>query len=409
MFVSSADPADLISQAKIASGQLSQTPMRVRNQALKALAQSLKEQRDLILEANTLDLETTRDLAVSNLGLHWLKLTPERLNHAWSFIEQLAMLPDPACLGLGSGGVNVLLKPFGAVCSFYEWFPEFPVFMVGLCLKTGNSLLIRGTAETINTHQCLAENIVNAINQSGLVPASFHSLPSDRGLTVREWCGAEVVPDLVIPYGRPSFVQDICGQVAVPTLKPVIGNCYLFWSATGSNDLVKTILLESHQGMPDAVNAIEKVLIPADIPRPLLTLLWSSLREKGFDLYVGEKLLEEFPEMQLAQPMDWSRPYLRRAIAFRAVNSLEEAISWMNIHSSGQADCLVTESQRESQIFVQGMHSATLYINAAPTFTRLNSGLAGTPALGMMGKGSLQAGSIGVQTLFRSSHVVQRA
>jgi glutamate-5-semialdehyde dehydrogenase len=409
MFVSTADPADLISQAKIASGELSQTPIRSRNQALKSLAQSLKEQRDLILEANTLDLETTRDLAVSNLGLHWLKLTPERLNHAWNFIDQLSTLPDPACLGLGGGIVNGLLKPFGAVCSFYEWFPEFPVFMAGLCLKTGNSLLIRGTAETTYTHQCLAENIVNAINQTGVVPASFHSLPSDRGLTVREWCSAAVTPDLVIPYGRPSFVQDICGQVAVPALKPVIGNCYLFWSATGSNDLVKAILLESHQGMPDAVNAVEKVLIPTEIPRPLLTLLWNSLREKGFDLYVDEKLQAEFPEMELANPTDWNRPYLRRAIAFRSVESLEAAIAWINVHSSGQADCLVTESQRESLLFVQGLHSAALYINAAPTFSRLSSGIAGTPALGMMGKGSLQAGSIGVQTLLRSSQVVQRA
>jgi glutamate-5-semialdehyde dehydrogenase len=407
MFVSSADPADLITRAKIASGQLYQTPIQVRDQALKALAQSLKEQRDNILEANTLDLETTRDLAVSNLGLKWLKLTPERLNQAWNYIERLATLPDPTCLGFGCHGAGGgILKPFGAVCSFYEWFPEFPIFVSGLCLKTGNSLLIRGTAETNYTHQRLAESIVSAINQTGVVSECFHSLPSDRGLTVREWCSAGVVPDLVIPYGRPSFVQDICGQVAVPVLRPVIGNCYLFWSATGSSDLVKSILLDSHQGMPDAVNAIEKVLIPNDIPRPLLTLLWNSLREKGFDLYVDEALQAEFPEMQMANATDWNRPYLRKAIAFKSVDSLSEAIAWINVNSSGHADCLVTESQREGQLFAQGTHSATLYINATPTFVRLTGGEAGMPALGMMGKGSLRSGSIGLQTLLRPSHVV---
>jgi glutamate-5-semialdehyde dehydrogenase len=404
---------DLVSQARQASNNLAQTSVQVRNLALKDLAVTLQSQQDEILEANTLDLETTRDLAVTELALQWLKLTPDRLAVVRQFIEQLVGLPDPLQVRSGTVANSLFslsgfrVMPLGVVCGLYEFLPEFPVLLASLCLKTGNSLMVRGSAETSNTHRLLAKLIQTVLSKGKLDQRCFFSFESDRTVTPKDLVAQALPIDLVIPYGRPSFVQDIVQQKTAPTLTPVIGNTYLFWSATGSSDLVRNIIVDSHLGMPDAVNAIEKVLITPNINFSLLNVVFNHLREKKFTLKGDAALTAEFSDLALAQEQEWSTPYLSKTVAFKLMHSTAEGIQWMNTHSSGHADCLVTESYRESQQFTIGTTSATAFINASPRFSRLTSGSYGTISLGMAGRGSFHQGAIGIEALLRRSHIIQ--
>jgi glutamate-5-semialdehyde dehydrogenase len=389
---------DLIDRAHQASANLAQTPVQARNLVLKELLSTLQAQKDTILEANTLDLETVRDLAVADLALQWLKLTPERLSIVRQFIELLIGLPDPLQIRSGTvanslyslSGFRVL--PQGVVCGLYEFLPEFPILLASLCLKTGNSLVIRGNAENTHTHQ-LWGNMLDTILKKGTIdPQCFYSFASDRSVTSKDLIASDLPINLVVPYGRPSFIQDIVKQRTVPALTPVMGNCYLFWSTSGSSDLVRSIILDSHTGLPDAVNAIEKVLITPNINFSLLNVLFNHLREKGFVLKGDETLAAEFPDLTMVESSEWSQPYLNKTVAFKIVDSISEGIQWINCHSSGHADGLVTEAYRESQQFISGITSSTIFVNASSRFSRLTSG---------------PSGAIGIETFLKRSQIVQ--
>lgn len=403
----------LVDQAQQASTNLAHSSVQARNLVLKDLAIALQSHQDAILEANTLDLETTRDLAVTDLVLQWLKLTPDRLTVVRQFIEQLVGLPDPLQVRSGTvanslyslSGFRVM--PLGVVCGLYEFLPEFPVLLASLCLKTGNSLMVRGSAETSNTHRLFSDLIATVLSKGKVDQRCFFSFESDRTVTPKDLVAQALPIDLVIPYGRPSFIRDIAQQKTAPMLTPVIGNSYLFWSSTGSSDLVRSIIVDSHLGAPDAVNAIEKVIITPNTNFSLLNVVFNHLREKKFTLKGDETLTAEFSDLGLAEPQEWATPYLSKTIAFKVVNSVAEGIQWMNAHSSGHADCMVTDSYRESQQFTLGTTSATAFINASPRFSRLVSGPYGTVALGMVGNGSFNQGAIGVETLLKRSHVIQ--
>ncbi|MGB8702003.1 MAG: gamma-glutamyl-phosphate reductase [Thermosynechococcaceae cyanobacterium] len=411
--VQSLNLQEWVDQAHRESARLAQTPIQVRNGALKQLAIALQEQQDTLLEANTLDLETTRDLAITGLGLQWLKLTPERLSLVRQFIELLMGLPDP--LQIRQGTVSPLvysldgsrILPQGVVCGLYEFLPEFPVLLAGLCFKTGNSLILKGNPETSHSHQRMTQMISTAIAKVGLNPDCFLSCPSDRSVSPKDLLGSPLPIDLVVPYGRPSFIQDMVRLSTGPTLRPVMGNGYLIWSPSGSSDLVRALLIDSHLGNPDAVNAIEKVILTPDQNVSLLNVLFSHLREKGFALKGDEILVESFPDLGLAEPEEWSCPYLNKTIAFKRVNSLAEGIQWMNRHSSGQANVLVSDTYREVQQFTMGATCATAFINASPRFSRLTSGPRGMIALGMQGRGSHCPGPIGIEHFLKRIQIVQ--
>jgi glutamate-5-semialdehyde dehydrogenase len=406
------DLENLANQARQASANLAQTPVQARNLALKELLNNLQAQQDAILEANTLDLETMRDLATAEVGAQWLKLTPERLSLVRQYLEALIGLPDP--LQVRSGTVAQSLYSFsgyralprGLVCGLYEYLPEFPVLLASLCLKTGNSLWLRGSVETSHTHQFLANLIEATLKKAKLDPQCFHSFSGDRTLPAATLLTASLPIDLIVPYGRASFIDVIAQEANVSVLKPAMGNCYLFWSPSGSSDFVRTIIADSHLGMPDAVNAIEKVLITPNINSSLLNVVFHHLREKGFTLKGDEALTADFPELILAEASEWSTPYFSKTVAFKVVDSLSDGIRWINGHSSGHADGLVTDAYRESQQFILTTDSATTFINASPKFSRLTSGPNGTIALGMMGR-STAWGAISIETFLKGSRVVQ--
>ena len=412
-FQNLADSSALTGQAaaaRQASVGLSQTPVQLRNQSLKTLLGCLQAQRDELLEANTLDLETLRDSARAGFGVKWLKLTPERLSIVHQYLELLIGLPDP--LQVRSGTVAQALHSFnslratprGLICGLYEFLPEFPLLLFGLCLKSGNSLWIRGTDETSHTHRFFSDLIQAVLAKEKLDARCFHGFSAEDGTTVQDLT-VRASADLLVPYGRTSFVQGIVQEAASPSLRPSIGNCYLFWALSGSGDFVKTIIVDSHVGMPDAVNAIEKVLITPNLNYSLLNVVFHHLREKGFTLKGDEALKQDFPDLDLADPLDWSNSFLSKTVAFKIVDSLGDGIQWINQHSSGHADGIVTDAYRESQQFILGTRTAISFINASPKFSRLSSGYSGGPTIGMMGRGTAW-GPIGIESFVKGNHVV---
>lgn len=414
LFSLSPDPIAAVHRAHRASIELATTKGVLRNRAVQAIAQALKQQQDEILEANTLDLEASREMAVPDLILEWLKLTPERIQTTVQILQRLSELPDPIGRVMTAGyqvehcQTYSQLMPLGVIALVYEAFPELGALAAGLCLKTGNSLILKGSSEASNSNLVIAQALCGAIEPLGLPEGSLQVLPSDQGTSVRDLIIQDQYLNLIIPYGRPSLVQQIVRQATAPVLRSAMGNCYLYWSPSGSLEAVRWMTLDSHQSEPDPVNAIEKILIHRSQNPSSLTMLWNSLREKGFEIRGDAELVAAFPELKLARDAEWRQAYLAKIVAFKVIDNLEAAIAWINLHSSGHADCLVTESYQESRQFALGINSASTYINASPKFSR-NPNRGNSIFLGMSNQKGLRRGLISLETLTTSKQIVQGA
>lgn len=379
------------------------------------MADALLDRQNDILEANTLDLEASREMAIPDLVLEWLKLTPERLQTAGQILQRLSEISDPIQQVLNVPSYHVdqcqtygQFMPLGVIALIYEALPELAAIAAGLCIRSGNSLILRGGTEASHSNQIITETLQLAIEDAGLPPSCLQLLPSDQGDLSRELVTRDRYINLVIPYGRASLVQQIVRQSTAPVLRTAIGNCYLYWSPSGSLDIARWMILDSHQSEPDPVNAIEKVLIHRNHSSTALTMMWKSLKEKGFHLRGDAELATEFPDLfyAITDSSEWNQAYLDNTIAFKVVDNLETAIDWINHHSSGHADCLATESYQESRHFATSINSAITYINASPRFYR--NPKRGSPiTLGMSNQKGYRRGLISLETLTTVKHVVQ--
>lgn len=407
------NPTDAVSRAYQASLALATTNGVDRSRGVQAMAQALQKSFDEILEANTLDLEASREMAVPELVWEWLKLTPERLQTTIQILQRIGELSDPirrvinASYQLEHSQTYGQLMPLGVIALIYEAFPELGAIAAGFCIKTGNSLILRGGSEASQSNQVIAKALQTALDEAGLPEGCLELSPSEQGTSIRDLVTQDRYLNLVIPYGRPTLIQQVMQQATAPVLRSAMGNCYLYWSATGSLAMVTSMILDSHVSEPDPVNAIEKILISRLSKPSSLVILWKSLKEKGFKLRGDTELVAEFPEyLTLAVDAEWNQPYLDKIVAFKAVDNIEQAIAWMNHYSSGHADCIVTESYQESRQFALGVDSASVYINSSPRFSR-NPKRGDAVFLGMCNQKGYRRGIISLETLTTLKQVVQ--
>ncbi len=402
----------IVRESNKAAAQLAQIPGGKRRLGVRALAEAIVDSFDEILEANTLDLEMSREMAVNEPIATWLKLTPERLETTVSILKKLSNSAVPrgsidAPYQLESSQTYCQRIPLGTIALIYEAFPELAAITAGMCLKTGNSLIIRGCNIASNSNKTIAAILKRALASTDLPLNSIQAISPDLGTSIQELVTQDRYLNLIIPYGRPSLVQQVAEKATATVLKTTIGNCYLYWSVSGSLELTRKVIIDSHNSEPDAVNAIEKVLVNRDIKPSVLRSLFSSLQQQGFALRGDVVLVDEFPEyLKLIQPQEWHRPYLNRIVTFRFVDNLAQAVFWINRYSSGHADCIVTESYQESRQFIQGIDSALVYVNTSPKFSRNPEG-AEDIFLGMSNQKGYRQGLISVETFTTVKQIVQ--
>jgi len=411
-FDDSPEPMKSAKRAYQASLKLGITKGTERSLAILAMAQSLERSFDDILEANTLDLEASREMAVPELILDWLKLTPSRLENTVKVLLKLWEVPDPlreirsVSYQQEDTQSYAQLMPLGVIGFIYEAFPDIGAIAAGFCIKTGNSIILKGSTEASNSNKAIISVLQTAVTEVGLPKNCIELITAEHGTSIRDLITQDQYVNLVIPYGRSSLVQQVVRQGTCPVLKSTMGNCYLYWSLNSSLEMARWMILNSHKSEPDPVNAIEKVLVHRQTLATSLSTLYSSLKEKGFEIKGDAELVAAFPQLQLAKDSEWGTPYLTRTVAFKVVDNLELAIAWINQYSNGHADSIATESYQESRQFTLAVNSASIYVNASPRFSR-NPEREESVFLGMSNQKGHKRGSIGLETLTSVKQIIQ--
>ncbi|HEY9737719.1 MAG TPA: aldehyde dehydrogenase family protein, partial [Trichocoleus sp.] len=247
---SSSDLTYAIYQVRQAARQLVEAGVVNQSHLLEVMADGLEKNQDEVLEANTLDLEASLEMAVPDRVLDWLKLTPERVQTTAKILRRLSSLGDPRVLAqqplrrmspsaTGYGQV----VPLGVIGFVYEAFPELAAIAAGLCVRTGNGLVLKGGNEASQSNQVIAQILHRALDRVGLPEECILSLSPDQGDAARTRLVQAEGVDLIIPYGRPSLIQQVMRQATISVLPTTMGNCYLYWAASGDAETVAQLVL----------------------------------------------------------------------------------------------------------------------------------------------------------------------
>lgn len=398
----------LIQQVRQAARSLKQVDKVAM--ALTTAVRALEDATDTILEANTLDLEASLEMAVPDLVIEWLKLTPERIKTAIIVIERLANMDAAtglvcsAPIGTGSASHAYWLgEPLGVVALVYEALPELAIIAAGLCLRTGNGLILKGGHEASQTNQAIADVFQTVLAQAGLQEQAILSISPSEGEAARRWLMQTSGLDLVIPYGRASLVQQVVREANSPSLSTAIGNCYLYWARSASAERVANIILDSHVGIPEPVNGVEKILVDAQIAPAAVEDLQNRLQ-------IGNLSAKEanVPDLLVSVNEDdlWRKGQLDHSVLVGRIPDLATAIAFINRHSNGHADCIVTDSYQESVQFANQIRSASIHVNTSPRFRR-NAAQSSNIALGMSAQRSLKGGRITLEALLTQKLIVK--
>lgn len=362
-------------RAKQASYKLSGVSTEVKNEALQAMAKSLKERSSMILEANHEDMEAARNKGLSKTLLDRLLLTSDRIREMVNGLRALVDLPDPVGEvvrmwtrpnGLQIGKMRV---PLGVIGIIYEARPNVTVDAAGLCLKAGNAVILRGGSEAFNSNQAIAQVISGAATNAGLPAGTIQLVSTTDREAVNIMLKMNEFLDVLIPRGGAGLIQTVVQNATVPVLETGVGNCHTYVEEDADLEMAEKIVINAKTQRPGVCNAMETLLVHAKVAGAFLPKVAADLWAKGVELRGCPRTREILPEVVPATEEDWGTEYLDLILAVRVVDGLGEALEHINTYGTGHSEAIVTSSYTKARTFLQQVDAAAVFVNASTRFT----------------------------------------
>ncbi len=367
----------LTSKAKQAALKLAETSTSVKNKALRAMAAGLVRRQKEILSANAKDLAAARKAGISGALLDRLTLNPKRITEMAQGLRELAALPDPV------GGVIARWKrpngltiskvrvPIGVIGIVYEARPNVTADCAGLCLKSGNAVILRGGSEAIHSNRAIFQVLDSEARKSGLPAGAVQLVWSTDRKSVDELLEAVGWVDLVIPRGGEGLIRTVVEKAKVPVIKQYQGICHTFVDASANLKMAEAISFNAKVQRPGVCNAMETLLVHRAAAKRFLPSMARRYRAAGVELRGDaetRKILKGTP-VKAASQKDWDTEYLDLILSIRVVKSLDEALEHIRRHGSHHSEAIVTRSKKNAEQFLNGIDAACLYWNASTRFT----------------------------------------
>jgi glutamate-5-semialdehyde dehydrogenase len=369
--------ADICRAAAGASRVLAQVDTTTKNAALHAIADALIARTPEILEANARDLGAGREAGLTDALMDRLRLDEGRIAGIAEGARQVAALPDPVGTVLDGGrlanGLDVrrVRVPLGVVAVVYESRPNVTIDCAALCLKSGNAIVLRGSSSAIHSNAVLTEIVRDAAAGAGL-PAAAVSLVAGGGRAeLGELATQREYVDLIIPRGGEGLKKALMDVATVPVIYAAAGICHTFVDATADLDAAVEIAVNAKAQRPSACNAMETLLVHADVAGAYLPRALPALRAAGVTLRLDERAraIAGEPDDLDAVDADWDTEYLALELSVAVVDSLEAAIEHIAQHGSGHSEAILTSSTASARAFELGVDAACVYVNASTRFT----------------------------------------
>jgi glutamate-5-semialdehyde dehydrogenase len=363
--------------AKEASRVLALASTRAKNEALGQMARGLEERTAAILEANRHDLERARAAGHARAFVDRLTLTEGRVEDMAAGLRHVAGLPDPVGetvetwrrpSGLEIARVRV---PLGVIGFIYESRPNVTADAAGLCLKSGNAVLLRGGSEALESNTLLAQILGKAVEKAGLPPEAIQAVETADRTGVMAMLTLDRYLDLIIPRGGEEFVRLVAERATVPVLKHDKGLCHLYVDEGADLDMAVAVAVNAKAQRVSVCNSLETLLVHAAIAPALLPRLAARLAEAGVEVRADERARALMPGARAAEPADWDAEYLDYILAVRVVEGFDEAVAHIRRHGSGLAESIVTCDVRRARRFTHEVDAAAVLVNAS---TRLVDG-----------------------------------
>ncbi|HXC52689.1 MAG TPA: glutamate-5-semialdehyde dehydrogenase [Candidatus Limnocylindrales bacterium] len=362
-------------RSKRASRVLAQAGDERRSDALRAIASHMRESADRILAENAVDVGAGAAAGLSSAMLDRLTLTPPRIEAMAAGVEAVAALPDPlrtpidawtTARGLFIEQVRI---PIGVVGVIYESRPNVTADVAALCLKSGNSVILKGGKEAIRSNSAIADVVARGIAGAGLPEDAVQLIRSTDRRATEAMLRRDDTIDVIVPRGGPGLVRAIAEHSRVPVIRHYEGICHTYVDADADLEMASDIAFNAKVQRPGVCNAMETLLVHDEVAREYLAVIAPRLREAGVELRGCDKTCAIVADATPATDADWHTEYLDLILSIKIVSSLDEAIEFINQHGSGHSDCIVTRSRHSADRFLREVDSATVYENASTRFT----------------------------------------
>ena len=363
--------------AKEAARVLALASTRVKNDALQQMARGLEEKTGLLLDANRADLVRARSAGLTSAFMDRLTLSESRLEEMAAGLRHVAALPDPVGETVEAwrrpNGVEIsrVRVPLGVIGFIYESRPNVTADAAGLCLKSGNAVLLRGGSEALDSNTAIAQVLGKAVEKAGLPADCVQVVDTADRAAVMAMLTLDRFIDLIIPRGGEEFVRLVAERATVPVLKHDKGLCHVYVDGSADLDMAATITVNAKAQRVSVCNSAETLLVDASVAPRFLPKVAARLREAGVELRGDERTRTLVPEASPATEADWDTEYLDYIIAIRVVDGLDAAIDHIRRHGSGLAEAIVTADLRNARRFTREVDAAAVLVNAS---TRLVDG-----------------------------------
>lgn len=365
---------ELGKNAKAVQPMLADASTALKNDALCAIAKSLKDRKAEIIVANQIDLENGKQNGMSDSLLDRLALSEKRIDDIAASVLEIVALPDPVgVVKNGStrpNGLNIekVAVPMGTIAVIYEARPNVTIDAAALCLKSGNAVILRGGKEAINSNIATAGIMREAIKSVGLCEDCIQLVEDTSRETANSLMKLNGYIDVLIPRGGAGLINSVVQNATVPVIETGVGNCHIFVDKSADIDMAVNIIFNAKTSRPSVCNAAESLVIHKDIAAAALPAIKAKLDEKNVQLF-GDDFACTIIDILRATEDDWGTEYLDYKMSIKTVNSVDEAISHINTYSTGHSESIITSDYNSAQKFTKLVNSSSVYVNASTRFT----------------------------------------
>ncbi len=366
---------EICKRAKAASIELAKLSSETKNQALYRMAAALESNLDKILDANKVDVEAAKVKGLKASLLDRLSLNKRKVENMASCLREVAELNDPVGMIINTWTrpngliISQVRVPMGVVGIIYESRPDVTSDASGICLKSGNAVILRGGSDALNSNLAIGEVLRSALADCGVSADAIQVVASPERSVAEELMGMREYVDVLIPRGGADLIKTVVKKSRIPVIETGTGNCHVYVEEDADLEKATAIVINAKCQRPGTCNAAEKLLVHSKIAQNYLPVVIAALRKQGVEVRGCTETCKIVPDVKAAREEDWYTEYLDLIMGIKVVENLADAIAHINKYGTKHSDSILTANFDKALRFIKEVDSAAVYWNASTRFT----------------------------------------